>query len=59
MELYLHSPVPFNDLVFNYLNTGKRYLIHLLLLFFSHEVRLSPLGIAVTVLPIVPAPDDR
>jgi hypothetical protein len=26
---------------------------------FSHEVRLSPLGTAVTVWPIVPAPDDR
>jgi hypothetical protein len=26
---------------------------------FSHVVRLSPLGTAATVLPTVPAPDDR
>jgi hypothetical protein len=30
-----------------------------LLLLFSHGVRLSPLGIAATVWPFVPAPDDR
>jgi hypothetical protein len=28
-------------------------------LFFSHGVRLSPLGTAATVWPIVPDPDDR
>jgi hypothetical protein len=27
--------------------------------FFSHGVRLSPLGTAATVWPILPAPDDR
>jgi hypothetical protein len=28
-------------------------------IYFSHGVRLSPLGTAATVWPIVPAPDDR
>jgi hypothetical protein len=27
--------------------------------FFSHGVRLSPLGTAAIVWPVVPAPDDR
>jgi hypothetical protein len=27
--------------------------------YFSHGVRLSPLGTAATVFPIVTAPDDR
>jgi hypothetical protein len=30
----------------------------ILLFYFSHGVRLSPLGTAATVWPIVPAPDD-
>jgi hypothetical protein len=32
---------------------------HDLFFYFSHGVRLSPLGTAATVWPIVPAPDDR
>jgi hypothetical protein len=32
---------------------------HPIFFLFSHEVRLSPLGTAATVWPIVPAPDDN
>jgi hypothetical protein len=38
--------------------TALVFKVELKLLFFSHGVRLSPLGTAVTLWPVVPAPDD-
>jgi hypothetical protein len=37
---------------------GNRSAMLPLLFFFSHGLRLSPLGTAATVWPIVPAPDE-
>jgi hypothetical protein len=37
--------------------SGRIYIIYMYV--FSHGVRLSPLGTAATVWPIVPVPDDR
>jgi hypothetical protein len=39
--------------------SGLWHFCHLVYFFFSHGVRLSLLGTAATVSPIVPAPDDR